>query len=246
VARALGASPLKPETSRNYSAGFVVTPVEHLDLSADFFRIPIHDRIVLGEFLSGPAATAVLTSQGITNASQARFFTNAADTLTQGVELSLHWTKPVADEAVFGLSMGYAHFTNQLTALRANPVVPSLPLLGRTSIDLLTSAQPDSKLTVNTDLSWGRAHFFVDAVEFGPYRVVPLVAEQTFHSVTTFNLSAAYDVTRATRLQLGVINANDKYPDRVIGAIDGRVYQEAGGLGFDGREYFLRATANFQ
>ena len=38
IARALGAQPLKPEKSRDYTGGVVVTPASRFSLTADLFR----------------------------------------------------------------------------------------------------------------------------------------------------------------------------------------------------------------
>ena len=75
VARALGASALKPETSRNLTAGVVLRPFDGFSITADYFRIRIRDRIALSEQLGGAAVVAILTQAGITNFQQVRFFT---------------------------------------------------------------------------------------------------------------------------------------------------------------------------
>src|ERR1043166_8897205 len=47
VAVALGATPLRPETSRKYSGGVVWQPLPDLEMTADYFHINIKHRIVL-------------------------------------------------------------------------------------------------------------------------------------------------------------------------------------------------------
>ena len=91
VAKALGAEDLKPERSRNLSAGVVVGPWRGFSATADYFDIRIDDRIALSEQLSGAAVVAVLRAAGITNFQQARFFTNAVDTTTKGFEIMARW-----------------------------------------------------------------------------------------------------------------------------------------------------------
>src|SRR5262249_45109429 len=56
-AQALGAVPLKPENSRNASAGIVVAPINPLEFAIDYYHIAIDDRIVLsGNFTAAPIA----------------------------------------------------------------------------------------------------------------------------------------------------------------------------------------------
>lgn len=56
-------------------------------------------------------------------------------------------------------------------------------------------------------------------------------------------------MAEAVQLTAGVINATDEYPDKVIeralnqgGSLQ---YTETGGLGTEGREYFLRLAMQF-
>ncbi|WP_309642857.1 TonB-dependent receptor [Phenylobacterium sp.] len=245
VSRALGATPLKPETSRNLSAGVVLTPLPRLTITADVFRIEIEDRIALSESLSGPAVSAILAANGITNASQVRFFTNAADTLTEGWEAAISWSTPLADTGRLGVTLAYGSYDNDVEALRLNPVLPALALLGPASIGVLTDAQPRNKVTLNTDLALGRWKLFADVVRFGKYRSSPLGPVQVFDAEVTLDLSLAYEINKTLSLHAGVINATDEYPDEVVGSNDGRPYTEAGGLGVDGREYFVRLSARF-
>ncbi|WP_369979537.1 TonB-dependent receptor plug domain-containing protein [Xanthomonas bundabergensis] len=50
AAAALGFGSLKPETSTNYSLGFVFRPMQNFDSTLDFYRITISDRIGVGTF----------------------------------------------------------------------------------------------------------------------------------------------------------------------------------------------------
>lgn len=244
VSRALGAEPLKAETSRNYSAGIVLTPIENLVVTADVFRIKIADRIALSESLSGAAVTAILRANGINDAGQARFFTNAVDTTTEGWEATASWRTSIAADARLNLSFAYGSFDNELDELNQNPVLPSLPLLASTSLGILLDAQIQSKLTAAADLEWGRWDFSVNAARFGQWRSPS--TSQTFGSEILVDLGLGFDLTDTVNLRAGAINVADNFPDRVVPDVDGRPYSEGGGLGSDGREYFLRLQATFQ
>jgi iron complex outermembrane receptor protein len=245
VATALGGTPLRPETSKSWSAGLVLTPLAHLSLTADAFRIDIADRIALSESLTGPAVAAILAAHHITNASQVRFFTNAADTRTEGWEAAVHWSGQVGANGDYNLTLVYGSYDNDLTRLRANPVLPALPLLAAAAIATLTDAQPRNKLTLGGDMTLGAWRLSGDIVRYGDWTAAPLGPLQTFGDKTTVDLSAAYALTKALRVQAGVVNATNQYPDRVIGSSDGRPYTEGGGLGVDGREYFVRLSARW-
>ena len=245
VAIALGATPLRPETSHNYSAGLVITPTHRLDLSVDFYRIDIRDRITFSESLTGPAVTAILLAHNITNASQVRFFTNAADTRSQGIEATLHWSAGAVRTGLLDLSLGYGGFENDLEALRTNPVLPSLPLLGQTSIGVLVGSQPLSKITANAGFTYGPYHFSGNVVHYGPFRASPLGTVQRFAPRTAVDLAVGADIGQRARFDFGVLNLTDAFPDRVIGQTDGRVYTEGGGLNFNGREFYARFSLRY-
>jgi iron complex outermembrane receptor protein len=249
VARALGAQSLQAETSEHVSAGIVLTPMRGLTLSLDAFRIDIEDRIILSESLSGAGVSAILQQAGITNASQVRFFTNAADTKTEGYELTAAWRGTWFDSVRSELTLGYMSADTTLERVKDNSVIPSIPLLGLASIDLLTEAQPEDKLTFSSLQAWGAWQLRVDVTRFGEYRNVPVIEEQQYGTATTVDVGIDCDITPSLRLSVGVLNATDAYPDKIAqrallqgGSLQ---YSEAGGLGTDGREYYARFWTGF-
>lgn len=248
VAIALGAEPLRREKSRHLSAGLVLTPGGGFTLTADYFHIEIEDRIALSETLSGAAVTAILTAAGITNASQARFFTNALDTTSEGFEITAIWRKSFADGSM-ELSAGYARTDHEVDRLNVNQTVPSLPLLGPLALSLLTTAQPDDKLTVSARVEYGPLRFNANLVRFGEFTTISVRSPQTYGAVTSLDLGVDVDVMPDFAIGVGVQNAFDAYPDETIernltqgGSL---IYSEAGAIGTNGREFYARATLRF-
>src|SRR6266568_4467979 len=92
-ARALGARPLRPESSKNFSAGFAATPVENLTFTSDFYYIAIDNRIAITGFLGDgtDSVSAILRNVG-SRATTAQYFTNAIDTRTRGLDLPGNYT----------------------------------------------------------------------------------------------------------------------------------------------------------
>ena len=87
VAQALGAEPLKPEKSKNYSLGFTLTPAAGLSLSVDAYQIDLDNRITLTGLLSGAGIRNILVANGFSGDQSVRFFTNAVDTRTRGIDV---------------------------------------------------------------------------------------------------------------------------------------------------------------
>ncbi|WP_447726146.1 TonB-dependent receptor plug domain-containing protein [Sphingomonas koreensis] len=252
VARALGAGSLKPERSRNATAGVVFGPFGGFTFTADYFHIRIRDRIALSEQLGGAAVNAILRDAGITGFSQVRFFTNAVDTTTRGIEVTARWQGSLGPETRLSVAAGYSWLDNQLDTLRPNPALPALPLLATKSILFLTEAQPRAKGTIQANLTHGRFSFTGSLTAFGTYTSAPLVRVQTFGGKESVDLSAGYALTRALRLQIGIQNLLDARPETIIDqataiAATGGSFPtgEETPLGLNGRSYFARLSARF-
>ena len=252
VAAALGAMPLKPERSRNITAGVVFGPFDGFSFTADYFHIRIRDRIALSEQLGGASVAAILAGAGITNFQQIRFFTNAIDTTTEGVEATAHWQGKIAPDTRLTLSAGYGWFKTTLDKLRSNPVLPGLPLLGTKSLLLATEGQPKNKFTFQAGLVHGRFDAQLNLAAFGTYRAAPLVAAQTFGGKEVFDLAAGYELSPGIRLGAGVQNLFDAFPDPIID--QAQAIAATGGsfptgeetpIGVNGRTYFARLSARF-
>ena len=64
VSLALGSRPLEEETAFNFSGGVVVTPVNNLTITADYFHIRINDQILLGATFDDDATLGILSAAG--------------------------------------------------------------------------------------------------------------------------------------------------------------------------------------
>jgi iron complex outermembrane receptor protein len=249
VAKALGSQALDAETSRSLSGGVVIKPFGGLVFTADLFHIEIDDRIALSETLSGPNVVAILKAAGVTNASQARFFTNAADTTTDGYELTANWRGRLTPDVRLDVTAGYMLVDTDIDRLKSNRVIPGLPLLAQSSIDLLTKSQPQNKTTLAARLEWRGLAVNANVGRFGPFRTISVAQEQTFSPVTTVDLAVDYALTANLTLGAGILNLGDVYPDRIVDRAlsqgGSTQYPEVGAVGTNGREYFVRLTSRF-
>ncbi|MFN3288414.1 MAG: TonB-dependent receptor plug domain-containing protein, partial [Sphingomonadaceae bacterium] len=121
VARALGSTPLKAETSVSLSAGAVATIVPRLTLTVDWYRIDIDDRIILTDNIAatrdaagnptgsdpGRTVAQILNNAGFTAISAARYFFNGIDTRTQGLDVTANWRADLGGLGRLGLTAAY-------------------------------------------------------------------------------------------------------------------------------------------
>lgn len=252
IAQALGARALRPERSDNYSVGIVLQPTSRLAFTIDAFHIRIEDRIALSEQLGGADVNAILAGAGIEGFSQVRFFTNAVDTTTTGVEATARWSGDLGLETRASVDLGFALYENELKTLRANPALPDLPLLGNKSILFLTEAQPSDKLTAQAILEHRSLEARAALTRFGTYVSQPIVETQTFDGGMSVDLSLGYDVSPAFTLTAGLQNLFDDRPEEI--ADQARFIAATGGsfptgeetpLGSNGRSYFVQLVGRF-
>jgi iron complex outermembrane receptor protein len=252
VAQSLGAQPLKPERSRNYSLGLTAQPLAPLQLTADLFRIDIDDRIALSETLPVPSAS------GLVNYYQ--FFTNAVDTTTHGAELVASWTGRL-DGGTLKLSDGSMWATNairdihaqppQISALSNNTSYPSL-LFGLQAQNAITTAVPKHRDVVTANWVGDGAGSW-SLLARGTYsgqvtRVFDFgggdTPAQTYGATVQLDLEAEYRATRELALALGAQNLTDRYPTMSNAQINygGNLpYDFLSPIGFNGRYVYLRA-----
>ncbi|MSU22659.1 MAG: TonB-dependent receptor [Opitutus sp.] len=91
AARALGATPLKAEKSNNYGFGLTYANGDAFSASVDYYQIKIDDRIVLSAQWTDAAVVQFFENQGLPGVGGGRYFTNAVDTKTEGVDFNARY-----------------------------------------------------------------------------------------------------------------------------------------------------------
>jgi iron complex outermembrane receptor protein len=227
AAKALGATDLKPEKSRNLGAGIVFDRIEGLDIAADWYRIAISDRIVLTDNLGTEAGMgqsesavsqeveAILTRAGYSSLQAARFFINGVDTLTQGADIVGSYHVPLQRFGDVHLSAAFNDSQTRITGYHVDAQDQSLgvPLFGQAESDLLTRGQPRTKLNLSAE--WSR-HELAATLRTNRYGSV-LSPEADPRDDLLIRPAWVTDVelryTRASwRLALGAQNVFDQYP----------------------------------
>ncbi|HYG04827.1 MAG TPA: TonB-dependent receptor [Stenotrophomonas sp.] len=224
IARALGARPLNPEKSRNYSFGFTSRVGEHFDLSLDFFQIDIDDRIALSEDITGDALTAFVAENfGVSGVQSASFFVNAADTRTRGAELVSNWRQTLGDGQLL-LTGTYSYAKTELKNIVATPsqllaLNPEYVLFGVEESNTLTDASPRTRGQFAA--SWNSEHWGLQSrlSRYGSVTRVfdfggGYVPRQTYGAEWQLDLEVEYRFNTQWSLAIGGQNVLDNYPDR--------------------------------
>ncbi|KAB7772277.1 TonB-dependent receptor plug domain-containing protein [Xanthomonas maliensis] len=218
VARALGAEPLDAETSLSYSLGLVLQPTDALYLTVDAYQIDVDDRIVLSSNLTGAGVRSLLEAQGIFGINGGRYFTNAVDTRTRGVDVVGSYRWQLAASSI-DLTAGYNYSETEVRRVAPNPAALSanglsLERIDRTERGRIEEGFPRDKFLLNG--SWSNAQWTLalGATRYGKYSTRPSDArnDQTFGAKWVVDASASYKIDRWT-LTLGADNVLDEYPD---------------------------------
>jgi iron complex outermembrane receptor protein len=149
-ARALGARPLRPETSKNFSAGFAATPVENLTFTSDFYYIAIDHRIAITGFLgdgSGTDSVAGLLRGVGSSATTAQYFTNAINTRTRGLDITGDYTV----ETLGGTAGLNAVFNFTRTTIPNEDNIPLPPELEGTGVTLINKFDEGGLLAITKE-----------------------------------------------------------------------------------------------
>lgn len=245
AAVALGAQPLKPEKSRNLSLGLVITPAVGPYVTLDAYQITIDDRIILSGNLTGQAVQNYLTSIGIPFVSGGRFFTNAVDTRTRGVDLIGTWPVQLAGSRI-KFTGGLNYNKTDILSIKPNPPQLGLtglvlPVIPRDVQGLITVGTPRTKAFVGADWALGGWNLRAQVTRYGQFSVrdeatVNPVRDQTFGAKVLLDASASYTLQRWT-FTLGGNNITNQYPDKNNAAnsfVGIRPYPLASPIGFSG------------
>lgn len=251
AAIALGARPLEPETSRNLSLGLVLTADSGLYATFDFYQVEIDDRIILSGNLVGDAVRDYLTSVGIPYVSGGRFFTNAVDTRTRGLDVVATYPMALANGQLKWTAGLNWNKTEILSVADQPPQLglPGLvlPIIDRRSKGFLTDTTPRTKLFVGADWSSGPWSVRAQVTRYGEWTSLSRsdpANDQTFDASYLLNASASYGHD-GWRVTLGARNLTNHYPERNSDANNYHgilTYPLTSPYGFNGVYYYARAN----
>ncbi|XQA61770.1 TonB-dependent receptor plug domain-containing protein [Xanthomonas sacchari] len=239
VAIALGAKPLSPEKSTNYSIGAVWQPGGGFNSTLDLYQIRIWDQILYSDQIS----LAVPIGQ----VSAAQFFVNGATTRTRGVDWVSNYLLDLDRAGTLNLSFSANY--NKIEILEISD-----PNFGRASQGLLTDATPRTKYVLSGDWSLAGWTLHGDATRYGAITRRGDDADgsqdQAFAARWLLNLSTSYAWHDLT-FTVGADNVTNQYPTRTAlnniydDRPNGLQYSPLSPFGFNGRYWYGRVSYRF-
>ena len=269
-ARALGAVPLRPETSSNYSLGVVAVPLPNLDITIDAYRIYVRHRILETGILSeqlDPGIGTLLQQAGVDPATNVQYFTNAADTRTQGLDAIVNLRSSFG---TWGSVRWIAEANwNQTSITRIEPNPPRLSGLSQSQpgfqlFDLaqqgyLSGATPRSKIILGG--TWSRRAWVLNLhlIRYGHVVDSSKADDGVYQDVPPAwitNADLSWRATKSVTLGIGADNLFDRYPPPTSLAFRGDYgsgskyvgfsqYSGFSPYGYFGGFYYLRLQVRF-
>jgi len=218
-ARVLGAKPLRPESSRSVSAGIIVDFPAAPTVTVDYYAIKVDDRITpSGEFVA-PAVRQLFEQQGLRGIAGGRYFTNAVDTKTRGVDVVGSYGLLLARGGVLRLTGGYNARTTRVVRVSLAP--PQLEafqstLFNRAEEGKIEVGQPRTTSVLTATYTLQRLALNLHNQRFGEASLLDLndpQKDQTVRAKWIADLGGSYQVGRRLSLAATVSNLFDVYPD---------------------------------
>ena len=247
VAALKGGLPLEPERSVNYTAG-VVFDTGPVDFSADYFRVNVSDRIgITSNFSLTNDEVDSLLAQGIDSARDLRtfrFFTNAFDTASQGIDIVSTYT-PLALRGNTVLSFVFNYTDTEVTDNQKG-------LLNARRIAEYAYALPRTRWNVGIDQRIGRVQLLGRLSYYGGWYdydsgfgevFIPSggIDQGFFDGRPIIDVEASIELREDTTLVVGAQNVLDTYPQVSARAASvGEKYSEYTPWGFNGAYFYTR------
>jgi iron complex outermembrane receptor protein len=250
----LGAQPLKPEISTNYSFGFVAQPLPRLHVSFDLYQIDIKNRIIdSGLFTANNVAQAIALNGNVVepgDAVSAQFFANALATHTRGAELSATYPFDLGDNGDLELTIsGNYNNTVALTTAQATAQF----LINESVLSYLTTATPHEKII--TDAYWQkgpydinlRGTFYGASSTFDQNQATFGFVHNQIDPAFIVDLEAGYTLD-AWHFSVGANNILNTFPNKVDPATTSpttEIFNFNSPYGYQGGFYYARVAYTF-
>jgi iron complex outermembrane receptor protein len=266
IAQLLGISQLKEEESFSGSLGFTAKiPKYNVTITIDGFYTKIDDRVILTDNFSRPSTpttAAEVELQGLfdqANATKARFFANAIDTKTTGIDVVIdHHMNILGFKMKESFALSYSK-TEQDGSIHASDQLAAAGLtdtyFSNRSKLFLEEAQPRLKVVYSANFVKNKFNIFFRNTMFGEV-TNPNQTDADFDgtretnpvhgSIIVTDLSLGYKVSETTKISIGANNILDQYPDLVAADLtsgNNFIYPRATSqFGMNGRYMFARLS----
>lgn len=253
VAKFLGAKPLLPEKSANFSAGLTANPFDNFTLTMDGYWIRMFGQIYSTSNITvTPAIAQQIAAAGIPGASAIAnvfFFQNAFDSNTRGLDIVGTYVHPW-DTPWFGYDQT-THATLSFNMNRYDISHLNIPkLFTPQAVFNFEHNAPKWRAVATVTHDFGPFEALLRANLYGSYAFSttagPILHQQYPFVTPQFDWEGSYQAAPDWRITLGILNLFNNYPQRnVINNTSGALYSD-NGIPWQGSFYYLRLNFSMQ
>ncbi len=251
ITQSLGVNPLKQEKTVNASLGFTSRPTNNITFTIDGYYVKIKDRIVLTGDFSRDNAPELASTFDQFNVSKVKFFTNALDTKTYGVDAVATWSQNYSGH---NIAISYAANFNKL---KSGQIKTSTILAGREDVyfddrekAFLIASAPKSKMNLTFDYHYTKFNANLRFVRFDRLQLLDynydLSNYDQYDPKITTDLTFGYDLNNHFNLTLGASNLFNVLPNEsdAFNSESGGIYEPVQ-MGFNGTYFFGKLGIRF-
>jgi len=219
IAMDIGIPTLEEETSVNFSAGFVLQPIDSLSFTVDFYHIQIEDRIVISGAIEKGLSDELDAALDAANADSAQFFLNAVDTTTKGVDFVADWRTGLWSGDL-GVSLAANYTDTEIDKIRPPDSLSSVPdiqdlVFPSQDQSILTEWQPRDRINLTGNYGINAWNIMLAANRFGTYTVEEgNGTRQKFGAEVLVDTQISYAFDNGITFKLGGNNIFDVTPDK--------------------------------
>ena len=238
----LGVPALKAETSNNISAGITYKFTPNFFVSLDYYNIKVYDRVLftgeIGYQDGGPGdpnnnpVEEILDQYDVTSL---KFFTNAVDTETNGIDIVANYNNIKIGSGKLGATLAFNWNETEIVGNITTPPIleeNGYEIFNRKEASRIESSRPKTKgtLGLNYDLNkfhmslnntyfgevtWKHTNNGLNGADFGngPLPVNDEDFDQTFAGKVITDILFAYDISEKFAISATVNNLFNVYPD---------------------------------
>ncbi|MCG8467377.1 MAG: TonB-dependent receptor [Gemmatimonadetes bacterium] len=246
-ARAVGAEDLVEETAVSFSAGLAVTPADNFHITVDGYLTNVDDAIVMSNSLSSDFIQTLLADFA---AESIRFFSNAIDIRSYGIDFTTNYRKFFGESSLFEtiLSANWSQVEAR-SGVKTNPVLEgeAFNIYDEFDIFFLEEGRPDWRGILKFRYSTGDLRFGLGANYYGQQQELIAVGLdgqpddfRLLEAKVTIDAEATAKLSDDLRITIGAENLLDTFPTRfdTFGGIF--TYRTSSGMGFNGRYLYSR------
>jgi iron complex outermembrane receptor protein len=234
AARNAGGTNLKEEESTNLSLGFTTSLGDAWDLTVDYYKVEVDDRIYRTGDIPIPGTVDNTLS----------FYTNALDVEHEGFDVvlsgSIDWGSTSTD-----VTFAYAH--NEIDVVGQTPVAGILPV-STSTIEDIENNYPEDRFTLSTNtFLTENVNLLVRATYYGSHfdergtiNGAPGNRSAEIDPITYFDVEVGWQASESMKVVFGASNIFDEFVDEI--ANDG-VFANRQSVGL---QYPRRTAANYE